>query len=999
MPASAVSPLLVGRLAELDVLRGALASAAAGQSQTVLVGGEAGVGKSRLVAEFMTYAASRDTQLLTGSCIEGGGEGMPFAPIVDLLRMMVRTTPLGDLDGLLGRARPEVARLLPELSGAPDHTTELRSSAQLFELLLGVLVRLATAGPVLVVVEDLHWADQSTLDFVAFLARALSDAPITILATYRSDEMYRGHPLRGLLTTWERSRQVVRVELARFSAAEVREQLTAILGSEPDETLFRQVVDRSEGNAFLVEEVLSVVQAGADPDSLPPSLRDVLLTRVEQLSDPARQVLRTASVAGRWVAERLLATVTRLPQEELYAALREAVERHQLVVDDAGRGYAFRHALTRDVVYKDMLPGERGAIHLAYGEALSADPDLAGPGTVIAATLAYHWYAALDLPRALEASVGAAQVAASTAAYAEAQRHLERALEIWPRVPDAVQRTGTTLVELLGQAGVAAFKAGQVDRALTQLDLSLAAIPAQGGDPERAVALERRAAVLHTLGQELAAAADLRQALALVGPDGPADRRASLLAHLAHALFFASDAGGSGAGERAAREAIEAARTADRPDLEADGLVSLGVVVGYRGDVGAGVETVRRGIEVAQHLANQELLLRGYVNLSDLLELAGDHEEAVAVAAKGAAIAAEAGFARNFGVFLLANQMEPLVRLGRWDEAQLVAAEAMRSDPSGVFRMSVLEVLAQLAAYQGEYETAERHLKAAHALAGDSGWQYVLPFATTTADVQRARGELLAARGTVREALASRGSDTDSRYALPLAALGFAVEADLRQRGGGVDQDAAALALASLDDALSRMTAANGRELAFLDLAAAERARATVAGPSVAVWEAAMKTAQQSGDRWLPLYVELRLAYATAEDGDRAAASGHVRTILTEAASIGARPLYDQARDLAHRARLSVAEPDPVAAEAVAAERADAFGAFGLTQRERVVLSHVAAGSSNGQIAAALFISPKTASVHVSNILAKLGVSGRGAAAAIAHRLGIEPPDGGDDQA
>jgi ATP/maltotriose-dependent transcriptional regulator MalT len=996
MPASAVSPLLVGRVAELDVLRKALASAAGGQAQTVLVGGEAGVGKSRLVAELMAYATGRDTQLLTGACIEGGGEGMPFAPVVDLLRMVVRTTPPGELDDLLGRARPEVARLLPELSGAPEPATELRSSAQLFELLLGVLVRLAAAGPVLVVVEDLHWADQSTLDFVAFLARALAEVPITVLVTYRSDEMYRGHPLRALLATWERSRQVLRVELGRFTAAEVREQLTAILGSGPDETLFRQVVDRSEGNAFLVEEVLGVVQAGADPDSLPPSLRDVLLTRVEQLSDPARQVLRTASVAGRWVAERLLATVTRLPQQDLYAALREAVERHQLVVDDAGRGYAFRHALTRDAVYKDMLPGERGAIHLAYGEALSADPDLAGPGTAIAATLAYHWYAALDLPRALEASVEAAQVAASTAAYAEAQRHLERALEIWPRVPDAGQRTGTSLFELLGQAGEAAFKAGQVDRALTQLELSLAAIPVDGGDSARAVALERRAMVLHGLGQETAAAADLREAMVLLGNDGSVDRRAALLAHLAHAMFFAGDAddaGGPGAGERVAGQAVEAAREAARPDLEADALITLGTLVAYRGDVVAGAGALRRGIDVAGRLANQEILLRGYVNLSDVLELAGDHEEAVDLAARGVAVAAEAGFSRNFGVFLLANQMEPLVRLGRWQEAEAVAAEAMRRDPSGVFRMSVLEVLAELAAYRGEYDTAERHLQAASALAGESGWQYVLPFATTSAEVKRARGELEAARATVLQALASRGSDQDSRYALPLVALGFGVEADLRQRGPVPDPPAAALALESLDGALSAMTAATPRQRAFHDLAAAERARATLPGPSTAAWQTALESAVQTGDRWLRLYVRLRLAYAMAEEGDRTAAAAHVRRILSEAAEIGAGPLHDQARDLASRARLAVAEPDPVVAEP-----ADAFGTFGLTQRERVVLSHVAAGSSNGQIAAALFISPKTASVHVSNILAKLGVSGRGGAAAMAHRLGIEAPDGTGDQ-
>src|ERR1700712_1330668 len=298
-----VSPLLVGRRVELDLLRAALEAATAGRFRVVLVGGEAGVGKSRLVSELVDHSAPSGRRVLLGSCVEGGGGGMPFAPVVDVLRTLVRGTLPEDLDEVLGRARREVARLLPEVGGPVEEASQVGSSAQLFELLLGVLVRLASSSPLLIIIEDLHWADQSTLDFVAFLTRALDDVEILLVATYRSDEMHRSHPMRPLLATWERSRQVTPLGLSRFGPDEVRQQLTGILGQPPEEALYRLVMDRSEGNPFLVEEVLGAIQAGADPDTLPPSLQDVLLTRVDQLSLPARQLLSTASVAGRWVAE------------------------------------------------------------------------------------------------------------------------------------------------------------------------------------------------------------------------------------------------------------------------------------------------------------------------------------------------------------------------------------------------------------------------------------------------------------------------------------------------------------------------------------------------------------------------------------------------------------------------------------------------------------------------------------------------------------------------
>ena len=258
-----------------------------------------------------------------------------------------------------------------------------------------------------------------------------------LLATYRSDELHRRHPLRPLLTSWERMRSVDHLELRRFDRDEVAAQLAAILGGDPAPDVVDAIFDRSGGNAYLVEELAGLVRDDGDPADLSPSLRDVLLSRVDALSPGTRS---GCCAPPRWPGARCPTgcwpTVAGIAETELFAALREAVENHLLVVDPSGHGYAFRHALTRDAVYEDMLPGERVRLHAAYGEALARDPGWRVTPAALPAALAYHWYAALDLPRALPATIDAAAGPRSRPTRpAEALRHLERALEIWPRVP------------------------------------------------------------------------------------------------------------------------------------------------------------------------------------------------------------------------------------------------------------------------------------------------------------------------------------------------------------------------------------------------------------------------------------------------------------------------------------------------------------------------------------------------------------------------------------
>jgi predicted ATPase len=489
------------------------------------------VGKTRLVTELAGQAADSGFTVLAGHCVELGAEGLPLAPLIDALRTLARTTARTELADVLGPARRGLGRLLPELDpgGAAEPAADGVQVSQLLELVLGLLGRLSARRPLLLVLEDLHWSDQSTRELVAFLIRSLRGVRVVLLATYRSDELNRRHPLRPLIAGWDRLR------------TEVAAQLGAILGTEPAAGLVDLVFDRSGGNAYLVEELAGLVRGGGDPADLPPSLADVLLSRVDALSPQAQRLLRTAAVAGRSVPDKLLAEVAGVADAEFYAGLREAVESHLLVVDHTGRSYAFRHALTRDAVYEDMLPGERGGLHAAYGEALTRDPDLAGDTAAVPAALAHHWYAALDLPRALPASIAAARHALITFAPAEAQRHLERALEIWPRVPDAAERTGLDQAEVASLAGEAAYQAGAIDRSLSLFDQALAGLPAEGDAVRRALVLDRRARTLRDTGREPEAIAALEEALALLPADQVTTAHAVVLSSLAMSVWRAND--------------------------------------------------------------------------------------------------------------------------------------------------------------------------------------------------------------------------------------------------------------------------------------------------------------------------------------------------------------------------------------------------------------------------------------------------------------------------
>ncbi len=432
MPDQVMTGGFVGRAEELARVGGLLQRAADGEPRVQLIGGEAGIGKTRLVEQLATAASRQGMRVLRGGCVPLGEEGLPFAPV------------LPDLPWSGEAARGAVAG---------------GSQGRLFELLLGVVERLATSAPLLLVMEDLHWADRSTRDLVAFLAASMRAGRVLLVCTFRSDELHRLHPLRGLLAELARNRRVERLELARFTRAELVEQLAGLLGRDPPARLVEDVYARSEGNPFFTEELV-LAGAGTGPRGLPPSLREVLLTRVVRLGPDTQRLLGVAAAAGAGVTQPVLAAVVGMGEAALLDGLREAVDQQVLVPEPGGDGYAFRHALVAEAVAGELLPGERVRLHAALATALEAGLGAGEAPAMRAAHLAHHWSGAGDQPRALAASIRAAAAAEQVYAFAEAQLQLERVLSLWDRVPDAAERAGMDRVAVLSRCAEAAYAAG-----------------------------------------------------------------------------------------------------------------------------------------------------------------------------------------------------------------------------------------------------------------------------------------------------------------------------------------------------------------------------------------------------------------------------------------------------------------------------------------------------------------------------------------------------------
>jgi DNA-binding CsgD family transcriptional regulator/tetratricopeptide (TPR) repeat protein len=986
VPARVTSSRFVGRQTELAELEHLLAETAGGRAQMAFVTAESGMGKTRLVDELAERARADGTRVLFGECIELGAGELPYAPIVGALRPLARNQdPVLDA---IGSARAELAQLLPELGEARRRSNDLGAAtpqARLFEALLALLERLGRDAPVLLVVEDLHWADRSTRDFLIFLSRALCRERVLVVGTYRSDELHRRHPLRPVLAELERGERARRIALRPFTRGELVDQLTDILGGEPDRVLVDRLLARSEGNPLFAEELLAAGRDGRG--ELPPTLRDALILRVESLPDAGQELLRVVA-AGQRVDHEVLREVSGVEGRPLREALRETVAHGLLVPDEDGR-YAFRHALLREAVLDDLLPGERTELHLALAEALHRRiAEGSGASTLdAAAEVAYHFDEAGDRPRAFVAALRAADDAERVHANGEAAALLERALELWSRAPEeATKLAGCDHVDLLCRAARNHELSSEFMRMRTLLREALDELDEEADARRAAAVLERLGHALWALGKGDEALQSYERALALLSDDEPSSERAKVLAARGRAMMLA---GHFADGVERCQEAIAAARAAGDAGIEEHALNTLGVCRAALGDVDGGESALRESIAMARRRDDPDGIHRGFSNLADSLFLAGRTVEARDVAREGLEELRETGQCRWLTIMLA----EIHFALGDWDEAEaLVSAEAVSRSTGGA-RVNILLRRGELLLGRGDVDEALAVLEEAHDRTARSlEPQWHGPIAALLAEAYRRRRRFDDARTAIGCGLDRLTGDL-ARLAR-VAASAAAVEADAAQQArdlGRPDeaevaaQRAADMVELAEEGASSPDARRRPRVPVYRALTDAEAARARgEADPAAwadlaARWEELADPYEAARARW-------REAEAHAGAGDRAAAQETAARAYEVAERLGARWLVDELDVLARRARLRLGHAEEPATEDAPPAPGDELG---LTAREREVLSLLAEGRTNREIGEALFMAEKTASVHVSRILAKLDVRSRTEAAAVAHRLGL----------
>jgi ATP/maltotriose-dependent transcriptional regulator MalT len=964
------SSRMIGRQAELETLEAALAEAADGRPSVAFVAGDSGVGKSRMLAELMGRARESGALVLVGETVDFGDEGeLPYLPLVAALRPLVRS---GD-PALSGSLRDAVAPLLPGLGAPADAGGD---QARVFEGLLSVLDALGRERPVLLVIEDLHWADRSTRAALAFLARSLTDERVLVVGSYRPDELRRRHPLRSLLAELERAPHARRVTVEPLSRQELAELLSDVLGHPPEPELLERLWARSGGNPLFGEELLA---AGLDGrGAAPDTLRDALMLRVERMPDPARELLALVAVGER-LDEELLRDASGLEPRVLRDALRDAVDHHVLVVDDDG-AYRFRHALLREVVKDDLLPGQRRELHGVLARALEPR---AGDDPQEAARVGYHFDHAGERPQALAAGMRAATAAERVHAYGEVLALLDRALQIWGDVPDPETLTGADRVSVLTRAADAASAVGEPERQLALLEEALAELGPEP-DPQRAAAIIESTSRAQRHANRARESLDtLERGLALVERrGGDAASRATVLAGLARARMLASHYGDA---ITAAQQAIELARAENLPAIEGHARNSLGCALVTTGDVEAGIAELREAIRLAREHDNLYDLSEAHSNYAQELHNIGRSVEARTVAQEGRQ--ALAGRRPVAVMWLDATDAELALDTGDWDEAEALLPDLGRWTGRQA-RVGTLLFGTRLALGRGDHAGAAALLSELEPIGAESTDAQALgAIGAVAAELRRREGDLAAAALEVErwlELLAFCREDALGVSRLASAGVTVAADAAERARDLGEAEEHEA-ALRRVDDLLARAGAVTrpGRpvEGAALLSARAEAGRAggrpdpDAYAAAAAAWDALGRPEPAALMRW-------RQAEAEAAAGDRDAAGAAARAAHAVAVRLGAGWLRGEIEGFVARARLNLEEETAEAAE-------PEEDSFGLTSRERQVLALVASGATNREIGEALYMAQKTASVHVSRILSKLNVRSRTEAAAVAYRHGL----------
>ncbi|HEU4467084.1 MAG TPA: AAA family ATPase, partial [Agromyces sp.] len=968
------SPTMIGRDIELAWLNGLLDGVRAGTPATAVVGGEAGIGKSRLVREF-TARLGPDVRLILGQCVDLGEVAAPYAPIKGALRALVAQVGPGRALEAVGPGRAALVALLPELAASDGGTTgEIvitpggAGSGQLHEAVAVLLETLSRDEPIVLVIEDLHWIDAASLALLRFLLRSPGASRLLMLLTYRTDDVPRGHPLRGFLTEAERDRWVDRRELSRLSHDEVRDLVRSLIADEsPSDQALDTVFLRSDGVPFFVEELVGI-DGCRDESFVPDTLRDLLLARYERLPDSAQEFLRLLSTGGVRVSHALLSAVHRGDEDELDVAARESVRYGVIEVD--GDDYAFRHALVREAILADLLPGERARFHARYAEAYEAQA--AAGGRRLAAEISYHWIGARDPARAFPATIQAMREARAAVAYASAAQLGERALELWDSVPDAERISGMSRIELMGRTASYLRHAGEGERSLAVVKAALAECPRD--DVQYPRLLRDKALYLAGVGRA-GSIPILEEALAALPAEDSDDLRVTVLTALAGRLMIEARLDDA---VRIADEAFELARRIDFPRYASIAINIAAVSRAARGEVERALVDIERARELAE--GDGSALLRYWVNASDLRNLVGDYHEAVRLAEEGLERARRQGVERSSGVILASNAVDPLFALGEWSRADAIIERALALDPPAPFRVYLQRAKLWALVWRGDAEHAAelfRGYRGVMAPIMAVEMQTRLGVGRVAVEIGLAVGDLSQAWRDGRAVLHEQELPL-AGYAEPLLWALARVIAAVRVDPTRVSESEAEEILAAepelrrvLDDLAFWPT--HGLWAAFVD---------AELWPTDAAWRAAVDAASaETAPGFMLPYAQLRLGEALLADGDRHGARDALQAAFDGSVAGGVTAVQTRTARVAMQAGIALdgATQGDVsrgtAGVAGADDPADAVAE--LTARERQVLDLIAEGLSNRQIGERLYISGKTASVHVSAILRKLGASSR----------------------
>lgn len=958
---------LVGRESSLGLLAGPLKRAAAGHPSVVVVRGETGVGKTALVREFLARA---DVSVLGGTCVPLAGDPLPYAALSQALRA---AGGIGAVQQELRRS-PELARLVSTgLIDALPQSASASSRLRLFQAVLGLLGRMGAAKSVVHVVEDLHWADPATLDLLSFLATNLTNERAVVLVSYRTEAV----PETDTLTTWMaelgRLRSTDLITLDRLDRQQTADLITALLGARPTSATLDTTLKRSAGNPLFIEQL--VLSGGVD-GPLPATLHGLLRARVATLPEPPHRMLQALSVVGRPASLPLLARTLDRDVPDVEDMVRPALEAHvvELRADDR---IGFHHPAFGEVVYAELLPGERSRMHSAVAGALESVPPTF-PG--VAGEVARHCYQAGDLPRALTASVRAGDTSRQMYAFEDARTNYLRAIDLLDLVPSDLDG-----VALRTRAAECSMLVGDTT---TAVRLAKSSLDLVGPGMVRASLLERLGHFQFLAGNGVASRAAYEEAIALL----PADEAGALGARVYAGLgLLAASWSWFEIADDACQHALELAHTLGARREEGMTLNALGIMAAARGDPRGGAVLLREALVIAQEEAEPDDLAAAYVNLSHVLGQAGWLDEAIDLCQAGTAELDRYGQGRQNGSLLLCNTADTLIGAGRQVEAAELLADALARQPRGLVGAASFMFSARLDLINGDLESAAERCQQArrsiHQASAPIDW--VREVTETAAEVELWSGRPEPALGLVTEGLRLIAATDGASSPAGLVALGLRALADdaIVRR----DPDSRAARLPARDRLLAELAAPDVEAGAVpqdadpvLLLCGAELGRLDdVADPEP--WAVLGDAWKRVGRPFDAAYAAWREAEAHLAVGVQGRSIHALRSAHGGSRALGAKALTREVESLARWYRVDLLEP--AGPEGV---RDDAcLDAYGLTDREREVLAALAAGQSNKEIADRLFISAKTASVHVSNILRKLDVPGRQAAARIAHRLGV----------